>query len=117
MRSDDRDGDYFMVIQGKTKQKLRILLTNELVENSLGGLIREITGRNAQHPSKYLLISKHGKRMTKGMLRLRWDKAREKAQEKAIEDRDPMLAAKIGGLQLRDIRPKTASEIVDVGDA
>ena len=117
MRSDDRDGDYFMVIQGKTKQKLRILLTTELGENSLGRLIREITERNAHHPSKYLLISKHGKRMTKGMLRLRWDKAREKAQQKAIKDGDPMLAAKIGGFQFRDIRPKAASEIVDIGDA
>ena len=55
--------------------------------------------------------------MTKGMLRLRWDKAREMACEKAIEQGDPTLAAKIGGFQLRDIRPKAASEIVDIGDA
>ena len=115
MRSDDREGDYFMVIQGKTKQKLRILLTAESVENSLGRLSREITERNAHHPSKYLLISKHGKRMTKGMLRLRWDKAREKAQQKAIKDGDPMLAAKIGGFQFRDIRPK-AVEIGKVSE-
>lgn len=93
------------------------MLKTEAGENSLGKLIREITERNAHHPSKYLLISKHGKRMTKGMLRLRWDKAREKAQQKAIEDGDPMLAAKIGGFQFRDIRPKAASEIVDIGDA
>lgn len=117
MRSDDREGDYFMVIQGKTKQKLRIMLKTEAGENSLGKLIREISERNAHHPSKYLLINKHGKRMTKGMLRLRWDKAREKAQQKAIEDGDPMLAAKISGFQFRDIRPKAASEIVDIGDA
>lgn len=51
------------------------------------------------------------------MLRLRWDKAREKAQQKAIDQGDPMLAAKIGGFQFRDIRPKAASEIVDIGDA
>ena len=80
-------------------------------------LIREITERNVHHPSKYLLISKHGKRMTKGMLRLRWDKAREKAQQKAIKDGDPMLAAKIGGFLFRDIRPKAGSEIVDIGGA
>lgn len=34
-----------------------------------------------------------------------------------IEQGDPMLAAKIGGFQFRDIRPKAASEIVDIGDA
>jgi hypothetical protein len=42
---------------------------------------------------------------------------REKAQQKAIDQGDPMLAAKIGGFQFRDIRPKAASEIVDIGDA
>lgn len=117
MRSDDTEGDYFLVTQGKTGQKLRILMRTDAGENSLGRLVREISERNAGHPSKYLLINKHGKRMTKGMLRLRWDKAREKAQQKAIDQGDPMLAAKIGGFQFRDIRPKAASEIVDIGDA
>ncbi len=51
------------------------------------------------------------------MLRLRWDKAREKAQQNAIEQGDPTLATKIGGFQFRDIRPKAASEIIDIGDA
>jgi integrase len=117
MRSDDTEGDYFLVKQGKTGQKLRILMRTADGENSLGRLVREITQRNAQHPSKYLLISKHGKRMTKSMLRLRWDKAREKAKNRAIEQGDPLLAAKIGGFQFRDIRPKAASEILDIGDA
>lgn len=117
MRSDDTEGDYFLVTQGKTGQKLRILMRTEAGENSLGRLVREITQRNIAHPSKYLLINRHGKRMTKGMLRLRWDKARERAQQNAIEGGDPQLAAKIGGFQFRDIRPKAASEIVDIGDA
>lgn len=117
MRSDDTEGDYFLVTQGKTGQKLRILMRTDAGENSLGRLVREIGERNAGHPSKYLLINKHGKRMTKGMLRLRWDKAREKAQQNAIEQGDPLLAAKIGGFQFRDIRPKAASEIIDIGDA
>jgi len=60
-------------------------------ENSLGRLVREIGERNVGHPSKYLLINRHGKRMTKGMLRLRWDKAREQAQQNAIEQGDPLL--------------------------
>lgn len=117
MRSDDTEGDYFLVTQGKTGQKLRILMRTEAGENSLGKLVREITERNVRHPSKYLLINKYGKRMTKGMLRLRWDKAREKAQKNALDQGDPMLATKIGGFQFRDIRPKAASEIVDIGDA
>ncbi|WP_259174960.1 tyrosine-type recombinase/integrase [Pseudomonas sp. BIGb0164] len=117
MRSDDTEGDYFLVTQGKTGQKLRILMRTDAGENSLGRLVREIGERNAGHPSKYLLINKHGKRMTKGMLRLRWDKAREKAQQNAIEKGDPLLAAKIGRFQFRDIRPKAASEIIDIGDA
>jgi len=54
--------------------------------------------------------------MTKGMLRLRWDNAREKARQNAIEQGDPLRAAKIGGFQFRDIRPKAASEIIDIGD-
>ncbi|MGX5795588.1 tyrosine-type recombinase/integrase [Pseudomonas sp. E2-15] len=117
MRSDDTEGDYFLVTQGKTGQKLRILMRTESGENSLGKLVREITERNVSHPSKYLLINRHGKRMTKGMLRLRWDKAREKARLKAIDQGDPLLAAKIAGFQFRDIRPKAASEILDIGDA
>ncbi|QLG96472.1 tyrosine-type recombinase/integrase [Pseudomonas yamanorum] len=117
MRIDDVDGDYFLVTQGKTGLKLRTLMRTKEGENSLGRLVREISERNAAHPSKYLLINKHGKRMTKGMLRLRWDKAREMACEKAIEQGNPALAAKIGGFQFRDIRPKAASEIVDIGDA
>lgn len=62
-------------------------------------------------------INRPGKRMTKGMLRLRWDKAREKARLKAIDQGDPLLAAKIAGVQFRDVRPKAASEILDIGDA
>ena len=117
MRSDDTEGDYFLVTQGKTGQKLRILMRTDAGENSLGRLVREIGERNVGHSFKYLLINRHGKRMTKGMLRLRWDKAREKAQQNAIEQGDPLLAAKIGGFQFRDIRPKAASEIIDIGDA
>jgi hypothetical protein len=51
MRSDDREGegDYFVVIQGKTKQKLTIMLKTERREQ-LGKLIRKITERNAHQP-------------------------------------------------------------------
>lgn len=43
MRSDDTEGDYFLVTQGKTGLKLRISMRTEAGENSLGRLIREIT--------------------------------------------------------------------------
>ncbi|MNW12172.1 hypothetical protein D3C71_2097910 [compost metagenome] len=35
----------------------------------------------------------------------------------AVEIGDELLAVKIGGFQFRDIRPKAASEISDVGEA
>jgi hypothetical protein len=53
--------------------------------NSLGRLIAEISERNAQHVSNYLIVSRHGKRMTATMLRKRWDVAREKARLEAIK--------------------------------
>ncbi|MHA4967194.1 site-specific integrase [Pseudomonas extremorientalis] len=62
MRSDDTEGDYFLVTQGKTGHKLRISMQTESGENSLGKLVREITERNANHLSKYLLINKYGKK-------------------------------------------------------
>jgi hypothetical protein len=55
--------------------------------------------------------------MTATTLRKRWDIAREKAKLATIEIGDELLAAKIGGFQFRDIRPKAASEIIDVGEA
>ncbi|MNP62221.1 hypothetical protein D3C76_1574790 [compost metagenome] len=62
-------------------------------------------------------MNRHGKRMTATMLRKRWDLAREKARLLAIEMGDTLLAARIGEFQFRDIRPKAASEIIDVGEA
>ena len=55
--------------------------------------------------------------MTATMLRKRWDLAREKAQLQAIQDGDTLLAGRIAEFQFRDIRPKAASEIKDIGEA
>ncbi|MHC8382118.1 site-specific integrase [Pseudomonas sp. LB3P14] len=55
--------------------------------------------------------------MTATMLRKRWDIAREKARLAAIEIGDTLLAGRIAAFQFRDIRPKAASEIIDVGEA
>ncbi|MDP4572255.1 tyrosine-type recombinase/integrase [Pseudomonas sp. LPH60] len=117
MRKDDIDGGYLVVQQNKTQKKLRILLSAEGEANSLGRLIAEINARNSQHVSSYLIVSRHGKRMTAPMLRKRWDAARESAKSAALEIGDELLAAKIAGFQFRDIRPKAASEIADVGEA
>ncbi|MEN5136146.1 MULTISPECIES: tyrosine-type recombinase/integrase [unclassified Pseudomonas] len=117
MRKDDVEGGYLTVQQNKTQKKLRIQITAGGELNSLGKLIAEITERNAQHVSSYLIINRSGKRMTATMLRKRWDAAREKAKQDALEQGDELLASRIGEFQFRDIRPKAASEISDIGDA
>ncbi|MCU7247965.1 tyrosine-type recombinase/integrase [Pseudomonas koreensis] len=117
MRKDDVEGGYLTVQQNKTQKKLRIQLTTGGESNSLGRLITAITERNAQHLSSYLIINRSGKRMTATMLRKRWDAAREKAKQEALEQGDDLLASRIGEFQFRDIRPKAASEISDIGDA
>ena len=69
MRRDDVEGDYLLVQQNKTQQRIWIFMVNDDGrENSLGALIRVISERNAQHSSSYLIVSKHGKRMTAAMV-------------------------------------------------
>ncbi len=55
--------------------------------------------------------------MTKPMLRLRFDEARDRAMAIAKEQGDGLLAASIRQFQFREIRPKAASEILDLDDA
>lgn len=117
MRKDDIEGGYLMVQQNKTHKKLRIQMTANGSANSLGTLIAKIGERNSRHLSSYLIVSERGKRMTAKMLRDRWDKAREKAKNEAIEMGDTLIAARISSFQFRDIRPKAASEITDIGEA
>ncbi|MEX5593385.1 hypothetical protein [Pseudomonas orientalis] len=54
--------------------------------------------------------------MKKWMFRLRWDKARRR-RKKGNDQGDPLLTAKISGFQFRDLRLKSACEIVDIGGA
>ncbi|WP_040263758.1 tyrosine-type recombinase/integrase [Pseudomonas massiliensis] len=118
MRRDDIEGDYLLVQQNKTSQKLRIMMRHEDGSlNSLGRLVEMIDKRTAEHASQYLLISKHGKRLTAPMLRRRWDDARAKASELATAAGDTLLIARIQAFQFRDIRPKAASEIKNLEDA
>lgn len=117
MRRDDIDGEFLEVQQNKTHKKFRIMLTVDGVDNSLGHLIKQMAARNREHPSSYLIVSARGKRMSAAMLRNRWDEGRDKAKAEALLASDKMMVARITELQFRDIRPKAASEIKDVGDA
>lgn len=117
MRSDDVCGDFLLVSQSKTGTRLRILLNDAGNRTSLGQLIDQIMQRNSRHICRYLILSERGKRMSWMMLRNRWTDTREKAATVALKAEDKDLAVRIMQFQFRDIRPKAASEILDIGDA
>lgn len=117
MRRDDIEGGFLMVQQNKTGKRLRIRVTTNGEVNSLGKLLNQIAERNAKLVTSYLIVSKTGRRMTATMLRKRWDEARESARTAALIESDALLAGKIAEFQFRDIRPKAASEIEDIGEA
>lgn len=117
MRRDDVEGIYLVVHQGKTEKRLRILLEAEGVKNSLGMLIERMTARTVKHHSQYFILNKSGKKVSERMLGARWETARATASAKAVQDGDQDLADRIAKFQFRDIRPKAASEILDIGDA
>lgn len=117
MRVDDVEGVYLRVGQGKTSKRIRILMEVDGQKNSLGLLIERIIARPKKINSGYLIVSKSGKKVSERMLCQRWDDARSKAVAEAIEQGDQGLAKKIAGFQFRDIRPKVASEILDLDDA
>lgn len=120
MRATDVLGDYLHVAQGKTSKKLRIqLLNRDAGSNGLGVLILRLLeqrkARAVRNP--YLIVTEDGRNVTKAMLRLRFDDARKLAAAEAIKDLDPVLSSGIKAFQFRDIRPKAASEIADLGNA
>lgn len=117
MRKDFREGVYLRIAQGKTGKKLRILLEVDGLQNALGNLLDQIERRNSHHLSPFYIVNEDGKRMSWGMLRNRWADAREAARAKAVAERKADLAKQIAQFQFRDIRPKAASEISDLGDA
>ncbi|WP_213878634.1 tyrosine-type recombinase/integrase [Pseudomonas sp. dw_358] len=117
MRQDDIQGGYLLVQQDKTTKRLRIQLTTKGTSNRLGRLIEEMVSRNTQRLSNHLVVTDRGRRMTKPMLRVRWDEARDCARAAALEAGDSTLAVRIAQFQFRDIRPKAASEIKDIEDA
>lgn len=117
MRKDDVESGFLMVQQNKTGKRLRIRVNSDGQVNSLGKLLSQIAERNARLVTSYLTVSKTGRRMTATMLRKRWDEARESARTSAMMENDSLLASKIAAFQFRDLRPKAASEIEDIGEA
>lgn len=81
------------------------------------GYGRPVTKHFVNGCCPYLIVTEDGRQVTKPMLRLRFDDARNLAIATAREKGDGILAASIRQFQLRDIRPKAASEILDLGDA
>lgn len=65
----------------------------------------------------YLIATPDGRRLTSHMLRTHFAEARDRATSAALEALDERLATAVRTLQFRDIRPKAASEIADLGRA
>lgn len=117
MRRDDVQGNFLFVTQQKTSKRLRIQLETDGVRNQLGQLVDRLTSTEGTHSSPYFFVSKRGLRMSSRTLNARWDDARSAAITAAMEIDDKGLAGKLAEFQFRDIRPKAASEIDDIGDA
>lgn len=116
MQVRDLVDDSLMVRQGKTRKRIRIMLTDETgARTELGLLIDRIKRR--QIASLYLAATSDGRRMTAGMLRLRFVAARTAAAQHAEKAGNAALVQRIGQFQFRDARPKAASEIDDAGEA
>jgi integrase len=119
MRVSDVVENFLQVAQRKTSKKLRIRLGAGDAINGLGELIERLLKQRKALAVKnpYLIVTLDGRKVTAAMLRLRFDDARKKAIADALEKEDAHLAANIRRFQFRDIRPKAASEIDDLGHA
>jgi len=115
----DLNNGFLMVGQGKTEKRLRIRLHNGTDASALSTFLDALLERKtmAGIRSSSLITNPTGLRMSYAMLRNRWDETREKAATKAVAEGDATLAAAIRQFQFRDIRPKAASEIDDIGHA
>lgn len=115
----DINNGFLMVGQGKTQKRLRIRLHDGVTASDLSVFLDTLLERKstAGIKSSCLITNEVGLRMSYAMLRNRWDETRDKAAMKAELDGDPSLANTIRQFQFRDIRPKAASEIDDIGHA
>lgn len=119
MATTDITGDYLLVGQNKTDKRLRIRLRDGEAATGLGVFLDGLMERRALAGirTSTLITNANGLRMSAAMLRNRWDEAREAAAKAAEEKGDVPLAGQIRQFQFRDIRPKAATEIEDLGHA
>ncbi|MCO8164813.1 tyrosine-type recombinase/integrase [Pseudomonas sp. 21LCFQ010] len=117
MRRDDVQGSFLLVTQQKTSKRLRIELETDGMRNRLGLLIDELNSAQRCRNSPYFFVSQRGQKMSSRTLNARWVDARNAAIAAALEEGNKPLASKLSEFQFRDIRPKAASEIEDIGDA
>ena len=115
MREADIVDGYLQVKQGKTTKRLRIVLDGTALGVLVGHLMERRRRLAVRGP--WLIVTDDAVRVTQPMLRRRFDDARDKAATMALEREDDQLAAAIRNFQFRDIRPKAASEITDLGKA
>lgn len=99
-----------VIKQSKTGAPLRFI-----VEGHLASVLQRIQERKKQfktHTSS-LLVSVHGKSMSKQMLRDSFERARSKAAEKALDEGQTALAAEIRAFWFYDLRAKAADDVAD----
>ena len=111
--ADIRDGSLH-VKQGKTGKFLRIMLEENGVKSELASVVERIQGRPGHKASGYLVTLPSGEQVKKWHLRVRFDAARKAAIEACTKENDLAVAERIKAFQFRDIRAKSASEIVDM---
>lgn len=112
---DIRD-DELRVRQNKGGKLLRIHLTQTGNRTQLGQLVDRLVERAEQLKARHL-VTDNGQKLSYSMLRRRYDTARAAAAAEALEYDDEELADRIKKFWFRDIRPKAASEIVDLREA
>lgn len=116
--TDIREGT-LEVKQNKTRKRLRILMDNsDGTRAELGQLLDRIRARPRKVRSLYLIATPEGTALNRWTLRVRFDSARRVAATAAERVGTPesmALAVRIRQFQFRDIRPKAASEIGDLG--
>jgi integrase len=114
MRDSDIQNGALHVRQGKTAKFLRIMLQENGITSELASVIDRIQGRPGRKVGSYLVILPNGEHVKKWHLRVRFDAARTAAIVKSTKQGNEALADRIKAFQFRDIRAKSASEIVDV---
>jgi integrase len=117
MTTHDIRDDELRVRQNKGGKLLRIRLTHDGKRTQLGTLLDRLVARAEGLKSRYLVTDDSGQKLSYSMLRRRYDSARSAAAAEAAEREDEELEARIKQFWFKDIRPKAASEIVDLREA